>query len=346
MNFVTLAFETAQKNDNLCEIGLTFVKNSKVALSKSWLVKPPCFPNFDPSCVSVHGIIPEDVIHSPELPGVWGEVLLLVRGNLVLAHHAPFAMDILRQTLAHYNIEYPTLTYGCTLAIAQKVFPPPRYSYTKDSLEHLCNVHNIPLKQHRAMARSRATADFAVLMFDERNIGSEAAIQKKLDIILGQISASDDPKILPHQTNEEAKQVVPSTKKIPSPSKLSFLFTVVAFTFRFIVKTVRALFQFIHFSTRKAVEFEKEHQVFHKSVSKVKNTIAHSLSAAQSPGADEELPLRNWVSVDGKHSIEARLISVDENELRLQKIDGSTIDVPFKRLRQEDVDWAKNNMPR
>jgi DNA polymerase-3 subunit epsilon len=342
MNFVTLDFETAQKGSDPCEIGLTFVKNDKVAMSKSWLIKPSCFPHFDQSCVSVHGITSDDVKHSPEFPDIWKEVFPLIRGNLVFVHNTSFDIDVLCQTLVHYGMEFPALTYGCTLALAQKVFPPPRYN--KHTLDYLCNALNIPLKQHRAAAESRATAELALIMFRKHNIGSEVAIQEKFNITLGQMTATGHQEKWPDQKNEEIELDTPLPKKLQPPKAALSLYAIITFTFQVIYKTILALFRFVHFSAKKVVAFEKEHKVLQQSASKVRDKIVNSFSADHSPNAHKELPVRQWTSADGKHSIEARLIEVAENTIRLQKIDGSTIDVPFTNLSQEDADWAKNSV--
>ena len=185
MDFVTLDFETATETRNSpCEIGLTFVKNSEIAETKSWLIKPPSYPYFHWMNICIHGITPDDVKDSPEFPDVWNEVFPMIEGLPVLAHFASFDMSVMRQTLIHYDMDFPSFTYGCTCVFARVVFPNlPMYR-----LDYLCELQNISLDHHRAAPDSRATAELAMLMFDKLDIVSMEDISKKLNVCLGQIT--------------------------------------------------------------------------------------------------------------------------------------------------------------
>jgi DNA polymerase-3 subunit epsilon len=58
MNFITIDFETATGDGfSPCEVGLTFVENWEIKETKSWLIKPKCYPYFNPINISIHGII-------------------------------------------------------------------------------------------------------------------------------------------------------------------------------------------------------------------------------------------------------------------------------------------------
>ncbi|MHB9141922.1 MAG: exonuclease domain-containing protein, partial [Paludibacter sp.] len=63
MNFIAIDFETAHANYP-CEIGLTRVENGKIEESKSWLIKPACFPYMNPWNERVHGISSADLVRS------------------------------------------------------------------------------------------------------------------------------------------------------------------------------------------------------------------------------------------------------------------------------------------
>ncbi|MCK6691279.1 MAG: DNA polymerase III subunit epsilon, partial [Thermoanaerobaculia bacterium] len=65
LDFVTIDFETANEfRDSPCEIGLTFVANSKIQETKSWLIKPK-YDWFNPFNIYIHGISESDVKKSP-----------------------------------------------------------------------------------------------------------------------------------------------------------------------------------------------------------------------------------------------------------------------------------------
>ena len=66
MNFVALDFETAtHERNSACELGICVVENSEIVETKTWLIKPPSFPYFNPHNINVHGIYPKDVAHAP-----------------------------------------------------------------------------------------------------------------------------------------------------------------------------------------------------------------------------------------------------------------------------------------
>lgn len=70
-----------------------------------------------------------------------------------------------------------------------------------------------------------------------------------------------------------------------------------------------------------------------------KGAKAGTAMLADSLCLEQEQPIRTWTSVDGKHTIEGRLVGVSESAVRLQKADGSLTDVQKSQLCQDDLDW-------
>jgi len=182
MDFITLDFETANaERDSPCEIGLTFVENSKIVETKSWLIKPASHHRFDSFNVYIHGITSAMVKNSPEFHELWKEIQPLIDNRFVFAHNASFDFSVLRKTLELYDLEYPTLTYGCTCLLARCLWLGlPSYS-----LDNLCRIKNIPLEHHRAAPDSKATAELALLMFGETSIWSCEGIFEQLHVYCG-----------------------------------------------------------------------------------------------------------------------------------------------------------------
>ena len=179
-----LDFETAgQGKINPCEIGLAFVENGKIVGTKRWLIKPPCYPRFEPSFTNIHGISAMDVANSPEFPGVWREVQPLIEGKFVLAHYATFDMDVLYQTLCYYGLALPNFTYGCTCQFSRIIFQGEQ----SHGLAALCQTHKIKFQHHRASEDARAAAELALIMFEKRGIHSIGDIEDNLAIRLGRM---------------------------------------------------------------------------------------------------------------------------------------------------------------
>ncbi len=69
MTFTAIDFETAHASFP-CEIGLTVVENGQITESRSWLIKPACFPYMNPWNERVHGISSAEV----DATGFWNIV--------------------------------------------------------------------------------------------------------------------------------------------------------------------------------------------------------------------------------------------------------------------------------
>lgn len=184
MNFVTIDFETATaQRDSPCEIGLTFVQDSQIIETKSWLIKPHYYPHFDWFNVGIHGIRPDDVKNEPEFCDLWDTIRPLVDGQFLIAHNAGFDLSVLRRTLDTYKIPYPTLDYSCSYAFSKKVWEGlPSYD-----LKTLCRTTGIDLNHHRAASDSRATAELALKAFEKAGVCCLEDFPEKLRTTIGRI---------------------------------------------------------------------------------------------------------------------------------------------------------------
>lgn len=184
MNFITIDFETATADRNSpCEIGLTFVENWKITNTKSWLIKPKCYPYFDSFNISIHGIEPKDVSDELEFDELWKEIKPLIENKFLIAHNAGFDFNVLRRTLDTYSLDYPTLEYSCSYIFSKKVWEGlPAYD-----LKTLCNFNKIDLKHHRAAADSKATAELAIKAFQLAGVSSIDEFPEKLRTVVGKL---------------------------------------------------------------------------------------------------------------------------------------------------------------
>jgi DNA polymerase-3 subunit epsilon len=183
MNFITIDFETATaQRDSPCEIGLTFVRNSQIVETKSWLIKP-IYDYFDSFNMYIHGITPEHVSKEPEFNQLWKEIGPLLENQFLIAHNAGFDMSVLRRTLQAYQLPFPTLTYSCSYIFSKKVWEGlPSYD-----LKTLCKINNIHLNHHRAAADSRATAELTLKAFAIAGVHSIDDFPEKLKTTVGKL---------------------------------------------------------------------------------------------------------------------------------------------------------------
>ncbi len=187
MNFITLDFETATSDRNSpCEIGLTFVKDGRIIGTKSWLIKPKCYPEFDEFNISIHGIKPKDVAKEPEFNHLWkNELKAFFKKQFFIAHYASFDFSVLRQTLESYKIPFPNLLYSCSYIFSKKVWPR-MLSY---DLESLCNANKISFNHHRASEDSLACAKLSLKAFKLAGVKGIDDFPKKLGISIGKLFA-------------------------------------------------------------------------------------------------------------------------------------------------------------
>jgi DNA polymerase III subunit epsilon len=204
MDFITIDFETATADrDSPCEIGLTFVENWEILGTKSWLIKPPSYPFFDPFNIQIHGITPREVAKAPTFDVLWKEIKPLIENKFLIAHNAGFDFSVMRRTLEYYNIEYPTLEYGCSYIFSKKVWlDMPRYD-----LKTLCSANNIQFSHHRAGADSNATAELCIKAFKKVGVMSKECFPEKLNTSVGSLYLGG---YKPSKTKPKPK---PSTRK-------------------------------------------------------------------------------------------------------------------------------------
>lgn len=175
MDFCAIDFETAtHERNSACELGICVVENSQVVKTKTWLIKPPSFPYFNPRNIDVHGIQPHDVKDSPTFDDIWYEVQDMMYGSIMIAHNASFDAGVLRSCLDHYGMFKPHINYLCSIQIAKKSWNYlPKYG-----LKHLAECHQIQFKHHRAGDDAEACAKISLLAFEKLLITSTDEIHQ------------------------------------------------------------------------------------------------------------------------------------------------------------------------
>jgi len=145
MTFTAIDFETAHAQFP-CEIGLSLVENGVVIETKSWLIKPACFPYMNYWNQKVHGISSADLVNARTFEELWPELQPFLQDRIVVAHNAAFDMGVLRAALAHYDLAVPNMEYFCSVTLSRKVWK----QLPSHSLGALCEFHHIRFNHHRA----------------------------------------------------------------------------------------------------------------------------------------------------------------------------------------------------
>lgn len=179
MNFTAIDFETAHA-DFPCEIGLTRVVDGQIVQSKSWLIKPACFPYMNPWNERVHGISSHQVSTAMTFEALWSELKPWLEDNYLVAHNAAFDMRVLRSTLAYYDLATPWVEYFCSVSLSRKTWK----HLPGHSLGVVSQYHNIKFNHHRAGDDAEACAKIALKAFETVNALNVLDGLKKLGVNL------------------------------------------------------------------------------------------------------------------------------------------------------------------
>lgn len=160
MNFTAIDFETAHA-EFPCEIGLTRVEDGQIIQSKSWLIKPACFPFMNQWNQCVHGISSADVSTARTFEELWSELKPWFDDNYLVAHNAAFDMRVLRSVLAYYDLAIPLGEYFCSVSLSRKTWK----HLPSHSLGVVSQYHNIEFNHHRAGDDAQACAQISLKAF-------------------------------------------------------------------------------------------------------------------------------------------------------------------------------------
>lgn len=165
LNFTAIDFETAHA-DFPCEIGLSRVVEGQIVETKSWLIKPACFPYMNPWNERVHGITAADVASARTFEELWSELKPWIEDQTLVAHNAAFDMKVLRSSLNYYDLAIPWSEYFCSVSLSRKVWK----HLPSHSLGALSEYHDIRFNHHRAGDDARACAIIVLKAWEENNI--------------------------------------------------------------------------------------------------------------------------------------------------------------------------------
>lgn len=146
MEYVAIDFETASGSpDSACAIGLVRKDAEGITLDSYYsLIRPPRLA-FDPHCTAVHHLDPADIMKAPTIADIWDEISSFIGSSPLVAHNAPFDINVLRSSAAAWGIEAPHNDYFCTLSLSRKLWKGRRsYSLTAlaESLGWEYDAHN------------------------------------------------------------------------------------------------------------------------------------------------------------------------------------------------------------
>lgn len=113
-NYTAIDFETATASRMACQIGIVQVDDNQIVQERCYLIQPPDNA-YDDRNILVHGITPEKTSQERTFKELWPELLPLFENRFIIAHNAPFDLDVLQKNLSYYGLASPRLQgTGCT----------------------------------------------------------------------------------------------------------------------------------------------------------------------------------------------------------------------------------------
>lgn len=169
LTFTALDFETAtHERASACEVGICFVKDGQIMSSPSYLLQPKG-NTYDSANIAVHGITPSMTQDAPDFGLFWPSLAECLRGDIVVAHYAPFDMGVIREECMRCGLPLPEFRFVCSCALARYVLPG-FYNY---DLETLCNHFGIAIEgHHRAGNDALMTAKLMLHLCDVAEVYS------------------------------------------------------------------------------------------------------------------------------------------------------------------------------
>lgn len=186
LTFIALDFETAtSQRASVCEVGLAFVENGEIGMSRSNLIRPP-HNQYDSANIAVHGITPIMTDISPGFEMFWPTLANILQGKTVVAHYAPFDMGVIREECLRCGLPLPEFRFVCSYALARYVVPG-FYSY---GLEPLCDHFGITTDgHHRAGTDALMTAKLMLRLCEIAEVDSIDSLVEKYRYRFGSFDA-------------------------------------------------------------------------------------------------------------------------------------------------------------
>lgn len=188
LDFVAVDVETANaQRGSICSFGLSVVENAKVVRAENWLTRPPGELDwFDGFNIGLHGITPTMVKDAPPFRERMPQVLEVIGGRPVVAHNAAFDVSAIRQGCDADALDWPELTYGCTLVLSRRILNLLSYR-----LPIVCAALDIPLlAHHEAGADANAAALIALELARRQQAASLEELAAGVQLHLGKVSGN------------------------------------------------------------------------------------------------------------------------------------------------------------
>lgn len=189
LTFAALDVETANSNrGSICSFGISLVTDGEVTETHHLLTQPPRDLNwFDGFNTSLHGIDVEGIAEQPPFATQLAAALAIIGDRPVIAHNAAFDIGAVRMGCVADHIDWPTLTYACSLVMARR----SGLQLLSYRLPFICQALNITHGQHhRADADAEAAARVVLALAERQEVKTLPDLAAALMVRLGTLSSA------------------------------------------------------------------------------------------------------------------------------------------------------------
>lgn len=163
MDFIAVDFETPNnRNDSVCSMGITLVKNGEIVFNDNLLVNPEA--EFSSYNTAVHGITEKHVEGAPNFQEVWEKYKKYFNHYPIVMHGADFDTSVLYKAAYKYGIELPPMDFYCTQKLCEA-----NYQMGKYKLQCVCDCFGIELENHNSGSDSLCAAKVMLHLLDDEN---------------------------------------------------------------------------------------------------------------------------------------------------------------------------------
>jgi DNA polymerase III subunit epsilon len=174
VDFVVIDVETANSDlSSICQVGIASFRDG--VLNDSWesLVNPE--DEFDPVCISIHGIDADKVRSSPKWDAIYPKVSPLLHGNIVACHTAFDRVALLRacerSNLAHCECRW--LDSAMVVRRAWPIFSRSGYGLT-----NVAAKFGIKYKPHDALEDARCAGEILLRAIAETGLSIDQWLER------------------------------------------------------------------------------------------------------------------------------------------------------------------------
>jgi DNA polymerase-3 subunit epsilon len=181
---IAIDFETAtEARASACSVGLAFIEEGRVVRVEERLIRPP-ENRYSPFNIAVHGIRPEHTAHAPDFAEVIAEFAGEFEGARMIAHNASFDFSVLRASLDYCGLEYPEVSYLCSVKLAQRHWPELGSHRLNVLAAHL----GLTFLHHNAAEDARICAQACLAMAAEAGVDDVFDLAVKLGLNVGRLN--------------------------------------------------------------------------------------------------------------------------------------------------------------